>query len=81
MSTKPTLHRVAVDVTQLLLELLFIADIEVVVALLLEVLSLIYQSSRYSLLERLERFVESCIVRLGGEQVYMIGHNNVTVDE
>lgn len=39
------------------------------------------QSPRHALLQRLDRYVERCALRLANQQVNMIGHYNVAIDE
>jgi hypothetical protein len=53
--TQPAFLRIAMNIAQLFYELALIPDVAVVVALLPEVLRLANQSSRHTLLQRLER--------------------------
>ena len=56
--TQAAIHRISVDVAKLFDELPIIANVEIVVPLLPEVLGIADQSPRHTLLQRLERFRE-----------------------
>jgi len=68
------------NVSKFFHELRFIPNIEIVVALLPEMLSLADQSPRYSLFQRLYRVGESLLARLAEQQVNVFGHDHITVD-
>lgn len=62
--TQSLLHRIAMNVVELLYKLLMIANIEVVVALLPEMLGLSDQTPRYSLFQRLQSIGERALLRV-----------------
>jgi len=68
------------NVVQLLDKLIVIANVEIVVALLPEMLSLANQSARDSLLQRLDRVGESVLPRFAKQQVNVFGHDHISVD-
>ena len=61
-------------------KLRFIPNIEIVVALLPEMLGFTDQSPRYSLLQRLDRVGEIVLLRFAEQQVNVFGHDYITVD-
>jgi hypothetical protein len=69
-----------VDVAKLFDELPIVANVEIVVPLLPEVLGIADQSSRHSLLQRLERFRERRTLRFADEQMNVLRHHNIAVD-
>lgn len=73
-------HGIAVDVAQLFCELAVMADVEIVVALLPEVLRLANQASRHALFQRFERIGERPMPRFAEEQVNVLRHDDVSVD-
>src|SRR5580704_15119651 len=78
---QPSIHGIAMDVSQLLDALGFAPDIEIVVARLPERPALgLAQLPRNILLEHLQRQRELRSFRLGDEQVNMLRHNHVSGD-
>lgn len=68
------------DVVELLYELLMIANFEIVVALLPEVVSVSDQTPRHSLLQRLEGVRQCGPFGLADKQMDMFRHHDVSVD-
>jgi hypothetical protein len=68
------------NVSKLFYKLTLIADIEIVVAFLPEMLSFPDQSPWYALLQRFQRVSKSALPRFAEQQMNVFGHNNVTVD-
>ena len=68
------------NVPQLFHKLRLISHIEIVVALLPEMLGLANQPPRDSLLQRLDRVGESLQLRLAEQQVNVFGHDDIAVD-
>ena len=65
------------NLSQLLHKLRMVAEIEVVAALLPEVISRADQSSRDTLFERLDRACEPVALRFADEQVDVLGHDDI----
>ena len=68
------------NVAQLLHKLLIIADIEIVVPLLPEMLGIANQTPRYSLLQRLEGIGQRVLLRFAEQQVNMLGHDYIAIN-
>jgi len=68
------------NISKLFQKLRFVPDIEIIVALLPEILRLANQSARDSLLQRLDRVGESMLPRFAEQQVNVFGHDHISVD-
>ena len=77
---QPPLHRIAVNVLQLVPETLGRADVVIVIALLPEVLRACDQPSRYSLLQRFQSLGQRPALRFAEQQVDVLRHHDVAVD-
>ena len=67
-------------IAELFRELLVIAYVEIVVALLPEVLGVTYQAPRDSLLQRFERIGELALLGFAEQQMNMLRHDDISVD-
>ena len=67
------------DVAQLLHKLRVIANVEIVVPLLPEMLSIADQAPRYSLLQGLQRIGQRVLLRFAEQEVNMLRHDYVPV--
>jgi hypothetical protein len=73
-------YGVAVDVVQLLIKLIMVADVEVVVSVLPEMRSIANVFSGDALLKRLDSDGERFDVWLAEKQMHMIRHHYISVD-
>jgi hypothetical protein len=72
--------RVTVNVAELPGELAVVPDVGVIVSLLPKVFGLADQTARHSLFEQFNRHCECFLVRLGKQEVNMLGHDHIAVD-
>src|SRR4030088_1547338 len=77
---QPSLHRIAMNVAQLFHKLRIIANVEIVVPLLPEMLRIANQMPRYSLLQRLQRIGQRILFRFAEQQVNLLRHDYVPVN-
>jgi hypothetical protein len=68
------------NISKLFHKLRFIPNVEIIVALLPEMLRIANQSPRYSLLQRFDHVRESMLLRFAEQQVNVFGHDDITVD-
>ena len=68
------------NVAQLFHKLRIIANVEIVVPLLPEMLRIANQMPRYSLLQRLQRISQQIRFRFAEQQVHMLRHDYVPVN-
>ena len=68
------------DVAQLLKKLAGVADVEVIVAMLPEVVGVANQTARDSLLERLKGHGQRLAERFTHQQMHMFRHDNIAID-
>jgi len=78
--TQTARHGVAMDVAKLLRELLGIADVEIVIALLPKVGRLNNQPARDSLLQRFDRIRKRCVPRFADKKMDVLGHYDISID-
>ena len=68
------------NVAQLLHKLRVISNVEIVVPLLPEMLRIVKQAPRYSLLQRLQRIGQRIFFGFAEQQVNMVRHDHVPVN-
>jgi hypothetical protein len=73
-------YRVPMDVMELLHELLMIANVEIVVALLPEMIGVSNQTPRYALLQGFEGIRQGVPFRFADQKVDVFRHDNVSID-
>jgi len=73
-------YRVPMDVMELLQELLMIANVEIVVALLPEMIGVSNQTPRYALLQGFEGIRQGVPFRLADQKMDVFRHDNVSID-
>ena len=74
------LHRIAVNISQLLHKLVIVPDIEIVITLLPEVFCFADQSPRDTLLERFDGMGERVAMRFAEQQVNVLRHDDIAED-